>query len=75
MKELYQEVNNNSRYGIHFALTIDLDEVSAIDFESEVIRQVYAQDIATVIIDTKDEKVIPILPRLYNMIFFWGSLY
>ena len=69
MQELYGEVNSNARYGIHFVLTIDLDEVNAIDFEGEVIRQVYAQDIATVVIDTKDEKVVPILPRLYNMIF------
>lgn len=69
MDELYNEVNNNPRYGIHFVLTIDLDEISEIDFESEVIEQVYSKNIDTIVIDTNDEKVIPILPRLYNLIF------
>lgn len=69
MTELAHEVNSNSRYGLSFVSTIDLDDVDGLDFQHEVIERVYAEGITTIVIDTKNDKVTPILPKLYHLIF------
>jgi len=69
MKELMAEVNNNSRYSLKFISSIDLDEIDALDFEDEILNTIYSENISTIVIDLKNEKVEPILPRLYNLIF------
>jgi len=69
MHDLMREVNENSRYGIYFISSVDLDEVKDIDFETEIVERIYSEGITTIVIDTKNEQVIPILPRLYNLIF------
>ncbi len=69
MKELREEVNNNPRYNLRFVSSVDLDEIDALDFEDEVLNVIYSENISTIVIDLKNEKVLPILPRLYNLIF------
>lgn len=69
MKELLREVNENSRYSLFFVSSLDLDEFDAIDFRDEVVKRIYAEGISTVVIDLRNEKVGPILPHLYNLIF------
>jgi len=69
MKELKKEVNENPRYSMVFTSSLDLDNVDAIDFNEEVLSRVYSEDISTVVIDLRNEKVAPVLPHLYNLIF------
>lgn len=69
MRELKEEVNNNSRYSMHFISSVDLDAMDAIDFEDEVIGEIYREGITSVVIDLRNEKVEPVLPKLYNLIF------
>ncbi len=69
MKELISEVNNNSRYSLKFISSIDLDEIDSLDFEDEILNTIYSENISTIVVDLKNEKVEPILPRLYNLIF------
>lgn len=69
MKELVEEVNNNSRYNIRFVSSLDLDKVQGVDFQQEIVSKVYADDIHMIAIDLRNEKVEPILPSLYNLIF------
>lgn len=69
MRELRDEVNGNLRYSLVFVSSIDLDELSGIDFQDEVLNIIYGEGISTVVIDLKNERVEPILPRLYNLIF------
>ncbi len=69
MRELIEEVNNNSRYSLKFISSIDLNELDALDFEDEILNTIYSESISTIVIDLKNEKVEPILPRLYNLIF------
>lgn len=69
MRELFEEVNENPRYGLYFVSSINLDEMETVDFQSEILDRIYAEGIATIAVDTKSEKVIPILPKLYNLIF------
>jgi len=69
MHELKDEVNNNSRYNLKFVSSLDLDKLDGIDFEDEVLSTVYSEGVTSVVIDLKSEKVTPILPKLYNLIF------
>lgn len=69
MDELKREVNGNPRYGIFFASSIDLSDISGLDFQKEIIERMYAEDITTIVVDTKHENVVHILPKFYNLMF------
>src|SRR3989338_2808895 len=69
LRELRDEVNNNSRYSIKFVSSVDLDAVDKLDFKSEVLNTIYSQGIQIVAVDLQSEKVNPILPHLYNLIY------
>ncbi|MBN2094150.1 MAG: exopolysaccharide biosynthesis polyprenyl glycosylphosphotransferase [Candidatus Zambryskibacteria bacterium] len=69
MKELLEEVNNNPRYGLEFISSIDLDKIADLDFQDEIVKRVYSEEVQIIAVDLKNEKVEPILPHLYNLIF------
>lgn len=69
MKELKDEVNSNSRYALSFVSTLDLDRLDNLDFQEEIIKRVYEEEISVIVADLKNDKVQPILPHLYNLIF------
>jgi exopolysaccharide biosynthesis polyprenyl glycosylphosphotransferase len=68
MKELRDEINNG-RYGYQVTHSINLDSVEGVDIQEDIVNQVYSNDISTVVIDTRDDSVIPLLPHLYNLMF------
>lgn len=69
MKELLEEVNGNPRYGLEFISSIDLERLEGLDFQEEILQRIYSEEIQIIAIDLKNEKVEPILPHLYNLIF------
>ncbi len=69
MKELINEVNNNPKYGLEFISSVDINKISGVDFNSEILNTVYSEDIQIIAVDLKNEKVDSILPHLYNLIF------
>lgn len=69
MRELFEEVNNNSRYDLEFISSVDLDSIASLDFQNEIVARVYSEEVSIIAVDLKNEKVEPILPNLYNLIF------
>ncbi|OHA88828.1 MAG: hypothetical protein A2741_00520 [Candidatus Zambryskibacteria bacterium RIFCSPHIGHO2_01_FULL_43_27] len=69
MEELKAEVNNNSRYNLQFVSSVDLDSMNDIDFDGEVLPRIYSEGVHVIVADFKNEKVEPLLPKLYNLIF------
>ena len=69
MQELLDEVNNNSRYDLKFVSSIDLNHISQVDLKEEVTNRIYSKDISIIAIDLRNEKVLPLLPHLYTLIF------
>lgn len=69
MHELEQEVNNNSRYNLYFISSMDIDEVGSFDFQEEIVKRIYSEGVGVIAADFKNEKVEPLLPKLYNLIF------
>jgi len=69
MKEIIEEVNNNSRYGFSFISSIDLNEIDSLDFQGEILSRIYSENIQVVVVDLASDKVVPFLPNLYNLIF------
>ncbi len=68
MNELKEEVNNNPRYGIHFVASVDVGK-DAVVAQKEILDTVREQKITIVAADLRNNKVEPILPNLYRMIF------
>jgi exopolysaccharide biosynthesis polyprenyl glycosylphosphotransferase len=69
MRELKEEVNNNSRYDLKFISSVDLNDIDSLDFQEEILKRVYSEEVQVIAADLKNEKVEPILPNLYNLIF------
>ncbi|MCC2630387.1 MAG: sugar transferase [Candidatus Paceibacter sp.] len=69
MKDLREMVNSHNHYNINFISSVDLDKTSSLDFQEEIVKRVYSEDVGIIAIDFKNEKVDPILPALYNLIF------
>lgn len=69
MTELLNEIKNNNRYDIELVSFVNLEDVSGIDFQTEIINKIYSENIHSVIVDLNNEKVLEILPHLYNLIF------
>lgn len=68
-RKLYRAVNENPLYPLHFITWIDLEKLSGIDFDDEVLERIYSEEVSVIVIDMKNEKIAPILPKLYNLIF------
>jgi FlaA1/EpsC-like NDP-sugar epimerase len=69
MKELLHEVNNNSRYDLGFVSSIDVSDMESIDVQEDIVKTVYSNNIRIIAIDFSHEKIAPLLPHLYNLIF------
>ncbi len=69
IKELLHEVNNNDRYGLYFISSVDADSLSGVPFQEEILKRVYSEDVKVIALDLQNEKVEPLLPRLYNLLF------
>ena len=69
MKELFEAVNQNSIYNLKFVSSVDLDRADEQGFWGEIVERVYAEDVSIIAIDLSNERVDPVLPHLYNLIF------
>ena len=68
-RKLFRVVNENPLYPMRFITWIDLEKLSGIDFDDEVLSRIYSEEVSVVVIDMKNKEIIPILPKLYNLIF------
>jgi len=68
-RELEEEINKNPRYHINLIRSIDVEKVNETDFRDEIINTIYAEGVTTIIIDLQNDKVAPLVPHLYNLIF------
>lgn len=69
MKELLTEVNGNTRYDLFFMSSIDVSDVDSISIQEDIITTVYSNNIKIIAVDFSHEKIAPLLPHLYNLIF------
>lgn len=68
MKQLKEEINLGN-YGFQITHSINLDKVESIDIQTDIVDPIYSNSISTVIIDTRDDTVLPLLPSFYNLMF------
>ncbi|MBI2096529.1 MAG: exopolysaccharide biosynthesis polyprenyl glycosylphosphotransferase [Candidatus Taylorbacteria bacterium] len=69
MEELLREVNGNARYPMYFVSSLNLDDISRVEFRKDILGPVHDKNVSIIVIDTRSEKIIPVLPHLYNLIF------
>ncbi|MDP3661543.1 MAG: sugar transferase [bacterium] len=69
LKELITEVNNNWHYNISFVSSVDAKDLGSMDFKEEIVKRVYTEGIYLIVVDLRSDKILPVLPHLYNLIF------
>lgn len=69
MEELKNEVNNNPRYRFYFTSSIDLAHIDDARFEDDVLQKAKSGKVSMIVLDLKSEKITPLLPKLYNLLF------
>jgi len=69
MQELYDEVNNNNRYDITFVSLVNLAEEDTASAEREIMSALKGNEVEIVAIDLMDERIEPLLPKLYSFLF------
>jgi exopolysaccharide biosynthesis polyprenyl glycosylphosphotransferase len=69
--ELKEEVNNNPRYGLYFVSSIDLKSVTSDDLmsQSDLMKKIIDEKIKIVAADFGNQKLDPVLPNLYELMF------
>lgn len=69
-KELYEEVNKNSRYNIEFVDSFDLvRDGNPNDIQKEVLKRIVSRDVSIVVANMREKNLELMLPLLYNLSF------
>lgn len=69
LEELRREINDNPRYGIRFVSSLEVEELGAADAGRTVAKRIEEERASLVALDLGNEKIEPMLPRLYKLIF------
>ncbi len=69
MKELFEEVNHKGHYALEFVSSINVDDVSDVNIQEDIVQAIYKNNIKLVAIEFSNEKVRPLLPHLYNLMY------
>lgn len=69
LRELEAEVNHNDFYPMRFVSSIDVDKLSGLDINKDLIERVYADGVSVIALDTGNEKIKPLLPHLHSLVF------
>jgi exopolysaccharide biosynthesis polyprenyl glycosylphosphotransferase len=67
--ELQAEINNNDAYGLHFIASIDLDSLENSEIVSKILQSVEENKPTAIVADFSNDKLEPLLPELYNLLF------
>jgi exopolysaccharide biosynthesis polyprenyl glycosylphosphotransferase len=69
MKELFEEVNHKGRYAVEFVSSIDVNDVADVNVQEDIVQVIYKNDVKLVAIEFSNDKVRPLLPHLYNLMY------
>ncbi len=69
LAELALEVNKNERYHIRFIETVEVNELHTFDFRRRILDRIETEHVTLIALDLQNEKVEPVLPHLYSLIF------
>ncbi len=69
LRELEAEVNHNDFYPIHFVSALDVKDMAGLDLNKDIIERIYGDEIGIIAVDTTNERIRPLLPHLYSLVF------
>lgn len=69
VRELYEEVNSNPRYNLQIVDVLQLDQLATDTIISSAEQAIKEHNVTVIAIDGSDERVVPILPILYSLLF------
>ena len=68
MKRIIHEINNNLRYRMSFAFTLDTEQALPLD-PHEIARRICDEKVTVVVADLADSRMQELLPPLYELLF------
>lgn len=68
-EDLVHEINNNPRYPFEIVSIVNPNQFAFIDFEKDIAPKMHTERVSIVILDSRNERVAPILPHLYDLAF------
>lgn len=70
MEELYEEINENSRYSMEFVYSANLQRGgNPNDIQQEVLKRIASEKVSVVVANMRDKDLELTLPLLYNLSF------
>jgi len=66
---LLKEVQGNVRYPFKFVFSTNLEHVKSANFEGDILRTIYEEKVSVIVADFSNEKIHPILPGFYSLLF------
>ncbi len=70
MNDIRNAIKNNSWYNLNLVTSINLDNIEGLDFQQDILDVVYGEDVSVIIADLDNDKIKPLLPHLYNLMFY-----
>ena len=69
MAEIRDAIKNNHWYNLNLISSINLDNISSLDIKQDILNMIYTENVSVIIVDLESEKVKPLMPHLYNLMF------
>lgn len=69
ISEIKNAIDNNNWYNLNLISFINLDKIDGLDFQQDISDVIYSENVSVVIVDLDSDKVRPLLPHLYNLMF------
>ena len=69
MLEIKGAISNNDWYNLNLISSVDLNKIDGLNLQQDIIDVVYSENVSVIIVDLDNEKIKPILPHLYNLMF------
>ena len=68
-EELLNEVRGNARYPFTFVSAMSLEKLECPEFQAEVLKDIDQGKVSVVVLDFGSEKIDPVLPHFFNLLF------
>jgi exopolysaccharide biosynthesis polyprenyl glycosylphosphotransferase len=68
-RELFEEVNGNSRYAFSFVSLVDLSRSENVSFEGDILAAIAREKVTMIVLDMDNKKIEPLLPHFYELMF------
>lgn len=68
MRELYEEINGNSKYSIYFVSSFDTKDIDHASSVEKIAKAISDNGVSSIVVDLSSEKTDRVVSRLYDLV-------